>query len=180
MKSPRSSTEATAAYSKTINQAAILFRGDGMTYYDDDRYPNDWGTRRNITRSLTLHRCCDCWWRKAQDTHHLFYPPYFLQQPLISLVGLCDYCHSNRRGKAHNLKLYKTYKHNPRLNHNTLAYSIPIRLKMLTLLAIIWLGIPSLLFGASFQIGAQLRVQGLSSVLPHEANRVLPHPRGSR
>lgn len=151
-----------------------------MTYHDPlDRYPPDWRSRSSFTRRLTLNRCCDCWIRRSKDTHHLFYPPYPLQLPLIALVGLCGDCHSSRRGKAHNLRLYKVHK-NPWLNHNVAKYSIPIRLKMLTLLAIIWLGIPSLLFGASFRVGAQLKTQGLSSVLPHETSRVLPHPRGSR
>jgi hypothetical protein len=59
----------------------------------DKRYPPGWSDLSRFTLAVTLGQCSWCWWRRAKYAHHMYYPWYFLQWPLLCLLPLCSKCH---------------------------------------------------------------------------------------
>lgn len=104
---------------------------------DPRRHPTRWRTTKLWARQLTNDRCVRCL-NKASAVHHAFYGLWLLGILFLPIAGvelpgwqvfpLCDRCHSNRPGCAHNLKNYRISRRSRWLNHNTLIYTWYLRL----------------------------------------------------
>ena len=42
----------------------------------DDRYSSSWSHTSRMARKAVNYRCCNCWWRRADSTHHAQYSFY--------------------------------------------------------------------------------------------------------
>lgn len=95
--------------------------GGGVSSSLDKRYPPNWDEISDFTIAVTRGRCGRCFVRRATLAHHMSYPPYWLQKPLISLIPLCSQCH----GEAHRKTNWNKKKRN---NHPEFAWKLRLNL----------------------------------------------------
>lgn len=110
-----------------------------MSQTDSRYHKKRWRSQAKLAKQLTRNRCCLCG-KKATEVHHAYYgvrllcftlPIAGFEIPGWQVFPLCDRCHSNSKGCAHNFDNYQVSKLSPWFNCNRYGYLWRLRIGFL-------------------------------------------------